>query len=416
MPTPTTTCTPRTRYYAVTLLGLSSGLPISLSSSTLQAWFTEDNIGLIVLGLLNIVGLPYVLKWLWAPLLDRLTLFSLGRRKSWIVSMQLALIAVLWWMSYLHPARHPILLMGLGAILAFFSSTQDIAVDAYRTEILRVKERGLGSALNVTGYRFALLIAGAMALLLADHIGWGNTYRVMAGILLACSILTFFTPEPCVLAQPKSMKEAFWGPLRDFLSRPNAIALIFVVILYKLGDAYALSLTTPFLLRGLQFTLTEVALLNKVIGLSAVILGGVAGGLWMMRLGLFRSLFVFGILAALTNILFVVLALVGKNMTLAGITIFFENFCSGMSSAAFVAFLMALCNPKFTAMQYACLSAVASIGRVLIGSTSGILVHYLGWANFYWVSAAICVPGLYLLWYSHDMVCFKKEDALAEVV
>ncbi len=416
MSTSAPTCTPRTRYCAVVLLGLSSGLPIALSSSTLQAWFTEENIGIVVLGLLNIVGLPYVLKWLWAPLLDRLTLSSLGRRKSWIISMQLVLIAVLWWMSYLHPAEHPALLMGLGAILAFFSSTQDIAVDAYRTEILQVKERGLGSALNVTGYRFALLISGAIALLLADHIGWGNTYRVMSGILLVCSVLTFFTPEPCVLKQPKSLKEAFLGPLQDFFTRSNAMALIFVVILYKLGDAYALSLTTPFLLRGLHFSLTEVALLNKVIGLSAVVLGGIAGGLWMMRLGLFRSMFIFGILAALTNILFVVMALVGKNMALAGVTIFFENFCSGMSSAAFVAFLMALCNPKFTAMQYACLSAVASIGRVVIGSTSGILVHYLGWANFYWVSAAICLPGLYLLWYSHDMVCFKSDSVLPEAV
>ncbi len=411
-----TTCRPRTRYCAVALLGLSSGLPLSLSSSTLQAWFTEDNIGIIVLGFLNIVGLSYVLKWLWAPLLDRLTLSFLGRRKSWIISMQLALIGVLWCMSYLQPSQHPYLLMGLGAILAFFSATQDIAVDAYRAEILQVKERGLGSALNVTGYRLALLIAGAMALLLADHIGWDYTYKIMAGILLFCSVLTFFTPEPCVLVQPASLKEAFFGPLQDFFARPNAFALIFVVILYKLGEAYALSLTTPFLLRGLSFSLTEVALLNKVIGLGSMILGGISGGLWMMRLGLFRSLFVFGILAALTNILFVILAIVGKNMILAGIVIFFENFCSGMSSTAFVAFLMALCNPKFTAMQYACLSAVASIGRVVIGSTSGILVHYLGWTNFYWLSTLICVPGLYLLWYSHDMVCFKEPEGTLEGV
>lgn len=411
------TCAPRTRYAAVTLLGLSSGLPLSLSSSTLQAWFTEDNIGIIVLGFLNIVGLAYVLKWLWAPLLDRLSLSFLGRRKGWIIGMQWALVAVLWWMSSLQPAQQPGLLMGLAALLAFFSATQDIAVDAYRAEILQVKERGLGSALNVTGYRVAMLIAGAMALLLADHIGWGNTYKIMAGVLLFCSILTFFTPEPCVLVRPTSLKDAFFGPLQDFFSRPNAFALIFVVILYKLGEAYALSLTTPFLLRGLAFSLTEVALLNKVIGLGAMILGGIGGGFWMMRLGLFRSLFVFGILAALTNILFVVLAIVGKNMILAGTVIFFENFCSGMSNTAFVAFLMALCNPKFTAMQYACLSAVASIGRVVIGSTSGILVHYLGWTNFYWLSAVICLPGLYLLWYSHDMVCFQEpEGTLTEGV
>jgi PAT family beta-lactamase induction signal transducer AmpG len=406
--------TARTHYYSVILLGLSSGLPIALCSSTLQAWFTEENLGIVLLGFLNIVGLPYVLKWLWAPLLDRLTLSSLGRRKSWIIAMQVGLIAVLWVMSYLHPAQNAGLLMGLGALLAFFSATQDIAIDAYRTEILSPKERGLGAALNVTGYRFALLIAGALALLLADHIGWSYTYRIMALILLTCSMLTFFTPEPKVLRQPTTFCEAFVGPVQDFLRRSNAWWLIAVIVLYKLGEAYALSLTTPFLLRGLHFTLTEVALLNKVIGLSAVILGGVAGGLWMMRLGLFRSMLIFGILAALTNVLFVVMAIIGKkSMILAGVTIFAENFCGGMSGAAFVAFLMSLCNPKFTAMQYASLSAIASVGRVLVGSTSGVLVQYLGWANFYWVSAAICVPGLYMLWRSENMLCFRANASAA---
>ncbi len=406
----------RTRYYSVTLLGISSGLPIALCSSTLQAWFTQENLGIILLGFINIIGLPYVLKWLWAPLLDRLTLSSLGRRKSWIVAMQLALIAVLWCMSYLHPAQHAGLLMGLGAILAFFSSTQDIAIDAYRTEILSSKERGLGAALNVTGYRFALLVAGALALLLADSIGWNYTYKIMALILLGCSMLTFFTPEPKVLKQPTTLREAFIGPLQDFFKRSNALWLIAVIVLYKLGEAYALSLTTPFLLRGLHFTLTEVALLNKVIGLSAVILGGILGGLWMMRLGLFCSLLTFGTLAALTNIMFVVMALVGKNMVLAGCTIFAENFFSGMSSAAFVAFLMSLCNPKFTAMQYASLSAIASIGRVLVGSTSGLLVQHLGWINFYWVSVAICMPGLYMLWRSQHLLCFRGAQDLPEGV
>lgn len=408
--------TARNHYYSVILLGLSSGLPIALCSSTLQAWFTEENLGIILLGFLNIVGLPYVLKWLWAPLLDRLTLFSLGRRKSWIVAMQVGLIAVLWAMSYLHPAQNAGLLMGLGALLAFFSATQDIAVDAYRTEILSPKERGLGAALNVTGYRFALLIAGALALLLADHIGWSYTYKIMALILLACSMLTFFTPEPKVLKQPATLREAFAGPLQDFLTRPNALWLIAVIVLYKLGEAYALSLTTPFLLRGLDFTLTQVALLNKVVGLSAVILGGIVGGLWMMRLGLFRSMLIFGILAAATNILFVVMAIVGKSMALAGVAIFAEYFCGGMSGAAFVTFLMSLCNSKFTAMQYASLSAIASIGRVLVGSTSGVLVQYLGWVNFYWVSAAICVPGLYMLWRSQNMQCFNRVNNATESV
>lgn len=406
--------TARSHYYSVILLGLSSGLPIALCSSTLQAWFTQENLGIILLGFINIVGLPYVLKWLWAPLLDRLTLSSLGRRKSWIVVMQVGLIVALWTMSYLHPAQNAGLLMGLGALVAFFSATQDIAIDAYRTEILTTKERGLGAALNVSGYRFALLIAGALALLLADHIGWAYTYRIMALILLACSMLTFFAPEPTVLKQPTTLRDAFVGPVQDFLKRSNALWLIVVIVLYKLGEAYALSLTTPFLLRGLHFTLTQVAILNKIVGLSAVVLGGIVGGLWMMRLGLFRSMLIFGVLAALTNILFVVMAIVGKNMVLAGVCIFAENFCGGMSSAAFVAFLMSLCNPKFTAMQYASLSAIASIGRVLVGSSSGVLVQYLGWANFYWVSAAICLPGLYMLWRSQNILCFRGEGALAE--
>lgn len=408
--------TARTHYSSVVLLGISSGLPIALCSSTLQAWFTTENLGIVLLGFINIIGVPYILKWLWAPLLDRLTLSSLGRRKSWIVATQWVLIIVLWLMSYLHPAQNPGLLMGLGAILAFFSATQDIAIDAYRTEILAPKERGLGAALNVTGYRFALLIAGALALLLADRIGWDYTYKIMALMLMICSMLTFFAPEPQVLKQPTTLREAFIGPLQDFLKRSNALWLIAVIILYKLGEAYALSLTTPFLLRGLHFSLTEVALLNKVIGLSAIILGGIVGGLWMMRLGLFCSLLTFGILAALTNILFVVMAIVGKNMFLAGFTIFAENFCSGMSSAAFVAFLMSLCNPKFTAMQYASLSAIATIGRVVMGSTSGVLVQYLGWVNFYWISVAICLPGLYMLWRSQHLHCFRGAYNLTENV
>ncbi len=400
------------RIYSVTLLGICSGLPFALSGSTLQAWFTESGLSLALLGFMSIIGWPYTFKWLWAPALDRLTILPLGRRKGWIFAMQMALILVLFAMSYLDPAQHPGFLIGFGILLAFFSATQDVGIDAYNTESLLPLERALGSGFNVTGYRLGMLFSGALALILADHLGWAFAYRCMGILLLGLSIFGLFIAEPKVLKTPSSMKDAFIGPLKDFWQRPNALWLISLIILYKLGEAYALSLTTPFLLRGLHFSLTDLAIANKVVGLIAAITGGIFGGWWMLRLGLYRALFLFGIFAALSNLLFILLAVVGKNYPLMLTVIFTETFFGSMSATAFVAFLMSLCNTQYTAMQYSALSSIASLGRVVLGSSSGLLVAHLGWINFYGISAAICIPGLYFIWKSQYLPCFENKPKI----
>lgn len=387
------------RIAVVFLLGFASGLPLALTGGTLQAWMTVSGVDIVTIGIFTLVGIPYTWKFLWSPFMDRYVPPLLGRRRGWIVVMQLMLMFAIATMGSLNPAAAPWALAGLAIIAAFASSSQDIVIDAYRTELLKPVERGMGAAASVLGYRLAMLVSGALALILADQIGWNETYHLMAGLMGLCVFATLWGPEPDVEVQPpKTMTEAVIEPFKEFFSRKGAWLILLLIVLYKLGDAFAGSLTTAFLIRGVDFTPTEVGAINKGMGLIATLVGVVVGGGLMIRLGLFRSLLVFGILQAVSNLSFMWLAAVGKNYLIMAMAVGVENLAGGMGTAAFVALLMSLCNPRFTASQYALLSALSAVGRVYVGPASGYLVEALDWVAFFGFTFVIALPGLVLLW------------------
>ena len=392
------------RMTVITLLGFSSGLPLALTSGTLQAWMSVAGVDIRTIGVFALVSIPYTLKFLWSPLMDRFVPPWLGRRRGWMISTQFVLLAGIGVMGYASP-EHTIWALGAIAFLvAFTSASQDIVVDAYRTDILREKERGVGAALFVLGYRVAMLVSGALALILSDHLGWQRTYLLMAACMTIGIISSLLGPEPeKEIVPPKTISEAVWGPLRDFFSRPSAAALLLLIILYKLGDAYAGTMTTPFLIRGAGFTATDVGAVNKGFGLVALVLGAMFGGTLMVRLGLFRSLLYFGLLQAVSNLSFMLLAWTGKSYSIMIFAVGFENLTGGMGTAAFVSLLMTLCNQRFSATQYALLSSLASLGRTFVSPSSGYLVESAGWALFFMITAASALPGLWML------VRLKKE-------
>ncbi|HQR53183.1 MAG TPA: MFS transporter [Burkholderiales bacterium] len=387
------------RVAAVLVLGFASGLPLALSAGTLQAWMTVAGVDIKTIGLFSLVGLPYTVKFLWAPVMDRYAPGFLGRRRGWVALTQLVLMGVIALMGAMDPTRSPLPLAALALVLAFASASQDIVVDAYRTDVLRENERGLGAAVSVLGYRLALLVSGALALILSDHIGWRNTYWLMAALMVIGLLAAILGPEPEVQVRPpRTLGEAVVGPLKEFFGRPEAGVMLLLIVLYKLGDAFAGSLTTAFLIRGVGFTPTDVGAINKGLGLFATIIGALFGGGLMVRLGLYRALLLFGILQAVSNLAFMVLAWAGKSYPLMVVAVAVENIAGGMGTAAFVALLMALCDQRFSATQFALLSALAAIGRVFVGPPSGLLVDAVGWVWFFFCTFLVALPGLLLLW------------------
>ena len=401
------------RVATVLFLGFSSGIPLALSGGTLQAWLTVEDVDIKTIGLFSLVGLPYTLKFLWSPLMDRFVVPIFGRRRGWIALSQLILIGLILGMSITSPQNGLWFLALLAFCLTFVSASQDVAIDAYRTEVLRERERGIGAAVSVTGYRIAMLVSGALALILSEYLGWRVTYMLMALIMSIGVVSVWLGPEPeDPGSPPTSMKDAVEGPFREFFSRPGVWSLLALIVLYKLGDAFAGSLTTTFLIRGVNFSVGEVGAINKGMGLASTIIGALFGGVLMARLRLFRSLLIFGILQAVSNLSFMVLALVGKSYPLMIFTIAFENLAGGMGTAAFVAFLMVLCNHNYTATQFALLSALASLGRVFVGPLSGVLVDGMGWTVFFFSTFLFALPGLALLWVMREVV--RKTETAKE--
>jgi len=386
------------RIGVITVLGFASGLPLALTGGTLQAWMAVEGVDLRTIGIFTLVGLPYTVKFLWAPLMDRYALPFLGRRRGWILAAQFVLLILIVAMGLSSPKNAPWLVALLALLIAFTSASQDIVVDAYRTDLLREKERGLGAAVFVTGYRMAMLVSGALALILSESLGWRLTYTLMAVLMISGAMATFWGPEPEeVSAPPQSLSEAVSGPLKEFFSRPAAWAFLALIILYKIGDAFAGSLTTAFLIRGPGFSVGEVGAINKGLGLIATIVGALFGGVLMARMGLYRSLMAFGVLQAVSNLSFMGLAYVGKVYSMMVLAVAFENLSGGMGTAAFVAFLMALCDNRFTATQFALFSALASLGRVFVGPPSGFLAYEVGWTVFFFITFLAALPGLGLL-------------------
>lgn len=397
------------RIAVVTLLGIASGLPLALTGSTLQAWLTTEGVSIRKIGYLSILGLPYTLKFLWSPVMDRIVPPFMGRRRGWLLFTQLLLIPFIIFMSMVEPLKELRLLVWIALIVVLLSASQDIVVDAYRTDILDEKERGPGAGLFVTGYRIGMLVSGALALILSERIGWRNTYIFMACAMGIGVLATLLAKEPEDVSPPKSLHDAVILPFKDFLSRNGTFLMLLLIMLYKLGDAYAGSITTAFLIRGLGFSAGEVGAVNKGLGLAAMLAGAVIGGSLMVKLGLFRSLLLFGMLQAISNLSFVVLSHLGKNYGMFIFTIGFENLCGGMGTSAFVALLMSLCNKNFSATQYALLSSLAALGRVLVGPSAGVLVETSGWANFFVLTFFTALPGLILLWLMRNNPVFGHK-------
>ncbi len=399
------------RILAIFLLSFSSGLPIALTSSTLQAWYTESGVSLTLIGMLTLTKIPYLYKFFWAPILDRFVPFKLGRRRSWVLLMQVLLACTLIVMAFLNPKHAPYFLASMALMLAFFSATQDIGIDAYRADVLHAKERGMGSAMTSYGYRVAMVASGAVALIFAAKIGWRLTYLLMAALMAVEIVVTLWSPNPDdELAGPRTLKAAVVEPFKEFISRKNAVMILVFIATYKLGEAFALALNTTFLLRGVGFSLIDVGSISKVLGMAGGLLGCMVGGIFLPKLGLYRSLFYFGFLSLVANLLFALLAVVGKNYTLMSLAVFSDYFCGALSGVAFVSFLMGLCNVRYSATQYALFSALMQIGQVIAGPEAALMVSHMGWAKFYVWTFFVGVPSLWILWWlNNGRVNFTAE-------
>ncbi|MBW4480201.1 MAG: AmpG family muropeptide MFS transporter [Tolypothrix brevis GSE-NOS-MK-07-07A] len=384
---------------ALLLLGFSSGLPLLLIGNTLKAWMTVENVNLSAIGWFSLASLPYSLKFLWAPFVDRFTLPFLGRRRGWLLLTQIALIIAIALMGFQQPKQALQFLAINAIIIAFISATQDIAGDAYRTDVLTPLEMGAGAALWILGYRIALLVAGALALILADRLPWSSVYLVMAGTMVIGIFATLFAPEPKQISPPASLVDAVILPFGEFFQRKGVMRGLFILLfitLYKLGDALLSNMTTPFLLQT-GFTKTDIGAIQVGMGLIATIVGALAGGSILSRIGINRSLWVFGILQAVSNLAYFFLAYVGKNYQAMVLAINIEQFCGGLGTAAFVAFLMSLCNQRFSATQYALLSSLMAVSRDILSAPGGAIAAVTGWSTFFLITIVAAVPGLLLL-------------------
>jgi PAT family beta-lactamase induction signal transducer AmpG len=379
------------------VMGFASGLPLLLTSTLLQAWLTEAGIDLAAVGLTALLGLPYTVKFLWAPLLDRYVPPVLGRRRGWLLCSQ-ALLAIA--IAILGTADPHGALWRLGAAafaVTLLSATQDIVVDAYRREALPERELGLGASFYVNGYRVGMLAASGGGLILADRLSFPAVYLIMAAALLPAMAITLLAPEPRTPAGiPASLREAVWEPLADYFRRCEALWILAFLLLYKLGDSMAGAMTMPLYL-SLGFSKTQIGSVVKLFGFWATVGGGLLGGALLLRLGIGRSLWIFGVLQAISTAGFSALAGMGQNLPLLAMVVGFENLTSGMGTSAFVAFMASITNQKFTATQYALLSSLMGVPRVLAAAPTGVMAQSLGWIPFFLLCSALAIPGLMLL-------------------
>jgi PAT family beta-lactamase induction signal transducer AmpG len=379
------------------LMGFACGVPLLLTGSVLQAWMTQEGVDLTVIGLYSLVGLPYTLKFLWAPVFDRYTLPLFGRRRGWMLVIQLTLILALIGLGLTEPARTPWVVAGAAFLVTFLSASQDIVVDAYRREDLHDNELGLGSSLYVNGYRVGMLLAGSGGLILADHFSFVQVYLVMAASLLVGVVTTLVSSEPPLTrGVPRSFREAVVEPFAEYLGRDQALTLLLFILLYKLGDQMASTMTMPFYLE-LGFSKTQIGTVAKLFGFWSALAGGLIGGAILMRIGIVRCLWIFGILQAVSTLGFMVLAIMGN--TVAGLTVVIalEQLTGGMGTAAYVAYMASLTNRRFTATQYALLSSCMGVPRVIIAAPAGWLADLLGWPLFFIGCTVVALPGLMLL-------------------
>ena len=381
-------------------MGISSGLPLLITISLMQAWAKEANISLANIGLMSLIGLPYTLKFLWSPIFDRLTLPFLGRRRGWLLVSQVLLMLAIIGMGQCNPSGTDWdvqLFVMMGCLITFTSASQDIIIDAYRREDLSHKQLGLGSSYYTYGYRIGMLIVSGGGLILADLMAWKWVYLVMALCLIPGAITTLLCQEPPVTHKPpSSFRESVMEPFIDYFKKTDAWLILIFIILYKLGDNMAAALTTPFYLE-LGFSKTQIGAIVKLFGFWSTLIGAFVGGVIILKIGIQRSLLAFGVLQMVSTAGFAVLATMGPKEYFLAAVVSFENVSAGMGTSAFIAFMASLTNKKFTATQYALLTSLMGIPRVLASSMTGFMVENLGWFQFFLFCTLIAIPGLFLL-------------------
>jgi len=402
------------RLLIVMAFGFSAGMPLLLVYGTLSAWLTESGVSFTLIGLFSWASTAYALKFLWAPLVDRLPLPVLGRllgqRRSWLLLAQTVCVSAMLAIGSSTPADGLMLTAIWAVVLACASATQDIVIDAYRIETLEEEEQGAGAATYQLGYRIALIAAGAGALIIADLVGWFWAYAVMASLMGVGIVTTLTSPEPP--SQRRSPEEggpslARYGrwigqaivmPFKDFMTRPGWILILFFIMLYKYGDGLLGVMANPFYL-DIGFTKTEIGLVSKTYGVAMTIIGGLMGGLLVVRAGIMRSLFLAGIIMALSNLLFSALALIGPSVPALMLVISVENLANGIGGTAFIAYLSSLCSLAYTATQYALVSSFMNFARTIFASGGGWLADQVDWVTYFILSTIAAVPGLLLLVY-----------------
>lgn len=381
------------------LTGFSSGLPLYILISLLPAWLRSENVDLKVIGLFALIQLPFTWKFLWAPLFDRY-IPPLGRRRGWLFIWQTALILTIPGFGVFHPTLDLWTIAYLATLVAFFSASQDIVMDAYRRELLLDNELGLGNAIHVNAYKIAGLIPGSLSLILADHMPWDSVFIITALFMIPGITMTLFVSEPILKnGTPKTLKAAVVEPFQEFISRngiKSAVTVLAFIFFYKLGDSMATALATPFYL-DMGFSKTEIGLVAKNAGLWPSVAGGLLGGVWMIKLGINKALWLFGVVQMCAILGFAWLATVGHSLPLLAIVIGIEALGVGLGTAAFVAFIAHTTHPNYTATQFALFTSLAAVPRTFANAATGYLVDSLGWMTFFLLCFFMAVPGMLLL-------------------
>ncbi len=388
------------------LMGIPSGLPLSLTAGILTAWLSEAGIDKAAIGIFAAVALPYSLKFMWAPLMDGLPMPFLGKRRGWMLVTQLMMALCMALMAMNNPSDAPVLTGLFAFLLAFSSASHDIVKDAFRVEALPVTMQGAGSASFVLGYRIGNnVIAAVGALYFATYVGWQMTYLIMGAVMLVLCITIFMVEEPEHLPiEPRSKKnpvswlrEFVITPFLDFMQRPQAIYILLFILLYRMADAFLGIMAMPFYLE-LGFSKIDIANVSKLYGLLALTIGSLLGGVIVFRLGVIRSLWIGGIAASISNLAFIWQAHVGAKLYALVLTISFDNISGGLATTALIAYMASLMNLRFTATQFALLSSLSAMGRTWLTVPSGYAAKLLGWDNFFILSAIIGIPALLVLW------------------
>lgn len=388
---------------AIAALAASSGFPNQLTEGALQAWLKDAGATNITIGVMSYVALPYLLKFLWAPLIDRYPLPFLGRRRGWILTMQVALAAALGVLALQDPRQSLLPISMCAAAVVFFSATQDIAVDAWRADVSLPEERGPAAAATNFGYRLFSYLALAVALVIAEYFAWRTAFMVLALAMLLFCIATVLAPASHNTYQPRTLGESVIEPVRELLSTPNAVALIAVVLLFKIGDAFANKLFTPFVM-DVGFSKAEIGAIVKPLFTAGSLAGVALGGIVMVRLGLLRSMLSFGVLQALSNLLYCIMAVASKSYILMGLAVFVEHVAAAMGNIALVALIMAMCDRRYSAFQYALLSVLALLPRYSLGYPAGLIADHAGWLLYFVASFALGLPGIAMVWFNRRYI------------